>query len=565
MTNTYTLLPIITFTTSSHSSHLSTISPLLKMKTPSLNAKYPKPVLTIRYGPYRIAQDWISERNAREVAEALAFIHTMKIGYFDLKPTNVIFVSKRIDQIKLMDFGQSRLLTPGDKIRLAYKTPDLLHQESNEKWNQDWIQLMQFNIHGFNRFIKNSTANNFKCDDCDFRFNIKQNMEYHRLIHVVEFDENKIVRWPICCCTFRPHIVFRRHILLRHLIDDDFKCVACGETFQTKSKLEIHKLLHVARFERQKLRKLKKNATSNSKNWIKFKKNIQFHFSLTRPPNQIRLKRKIYLKRLPFNWSNQKQPNQELWNQKVQNNFLGKRRQEKLKSLNSRPQVCRPPVRLDTNAVLEKLNRFKSQLNSAESKRDHLSKCSTNHATDGPKRSNPKTFMPYWEFYRKRKKSLGIITIFSLIMDSLWIPRATNSGTTIKMKPNFLLKRAPLFIFSASNNKIKASTVSVSKTHSGIPRSAVKYVLNCNQIEHGQEQNDLFIWITKFVKVLVVLKSKFLEEHQNSLFQTATEKSADWSRANNRCCRDGSKKQQNDVNCPNVNNTDDMAWSDLSE
>ena len=48
--------------------------------------------------------------------------------------------------------------------------------------------------------------------------------------------------------------------------------------------------------------------------------------------------------------------------------------------------------------------------------------------------------------------------------------------------------------------------------------------------------------------------------------QTATEKAADWSRANNRCGRDGSKKQQNDVNCPNVIviNTDDMAWSDLS-
>ena len=65
----------------------------------------------------------------KQVAEALAFIHTMKIGYFDLKPTNVIFVSKRMNQIKLMDFGQSRLLTPGETIRLAYKTPDFVAPE----------------------------------------------------------------------------------------------------------------------------------------------------------------------------------------------------------------------------------------------------------------------------------------------------------------------------------------------------------------------------------------------------------------------------------------------------
>ena len=83
-------------------------------------------------------------------------------------------------------------------------------------------------------------------------------MEHHRLIHVVKFDANKIIRCPICCCTFRRHIVFRRHVLVRHLIDDDFKCVECAETFQTKSKLEIHKLVHLARFERRKLRKLKK-------------------------------------------------------------------------------------------------------------------------------------------------------------------------------------------------------------------------------------------------------------------------------------------------------------------
>ena len=65
----------------------------------------------------------------KQVSEALAFIHSMKIGHFDLKPTNIVFVTKRNNQLKLMDFGQSRILSPGETIRMAYKTPDFIAPE----------------------------------------------------------------------------------------------------------------------------------------------------------------------------------------------------------------------------------------------------------------------------------------------------------------------------------------------------------------------------------------------------------------------------------------------------
>ena len=195
-----------------------------------------------------------------------------------------------------------------------------------------------------------------KCDDCDLRFNIKQNLEHHRLIHVVKFDGNKIIRCPICCCTFRRHIVFRRHILVRHLIDDDFKCVECAETFQTKSKLEIHKLVHLARFERRKLRKLKKTQLQIQRTELNSKTDSVDENVEAGSPQQD---------------TPQKETVQSESPEQVQNPWeKASEKIEKIKSVSvSRPKQ---PVGLDTNAVLEKLNRLKSQLNSAESRRDPL-------------------------------------------------------------------------------------------------------------------------------------------------------------------------------------------------
>ena len=193
-----------------------------------------------------------------------------------------------------------------------------------------------------------------KCDDCDLRFNIKQNLEHHRLIHVVKFDGNKIIRCPICCCTFRRHIVFRRHILVRHLIDDDFKCIECAETFQTKSKLEIHKLLHLARFERRKLRKLKKTQLQIQRTEINSNKDSANEtVEAGSPQEDIPEKEAEQSKspaEVPVSW--------EKASEKI----------EKIKSVNRGNHS----VGLDTNAVLEKLNRLKSQLNSTESRRDPL-------------------------------------------------------------------------------------------------------------------------------------------------------------------------------------------------
>lgn len=96
-----------------------------------------------------------------------------------------------------------------------------------------------------------SDKKTFECEDCDATFNLKTNLESHRHIHFVKF-ENKLLKCPICQMTFRRRSVFRRHILTRHTLEDDFRCRECAEKFPTVMRLELHKLTHLARFERRK-------------------------------------------------------------------------------------------------------------------------------------------------------------------------------------------------------------------------------------------------------------------------------------------------------------------------
>lgn len=72
-------------------------------------------------------------------------------------------------------------------------------------------------------------------------------------VHVVEFVDG-ILNCTLCRVGFRRHIVFRRHLLTRHMKEDSFVCTQCFDKFPTVAALEIHKLIHLARFEKRKSR-----------------------------------------------------------------------------------------------------------------------------------------------------------------------------------------------------------------------------------------------------------------------------------------------------------------------
>uniref|UniRef100_A0A803VAA4 Protein kinase domain-containing protein n=1 Tax=Ficedula albicollis TaxID=59894 RepID=A0A803VAA4_FICAL len=60
----------------------------------------------------------------RQVCEALEFLHRHSIGHFDIKPDNIIYLTRRSSVIKIVEFGQARQLRPGDGFRLQFTSPE---------------------------------------------------------------------------------------------------------------------------------------------------------------------------------------------------------------------------------------------------------------------------------------------------------------------------------------------------------------------------------------------------------------------------------------------------------
>lgn len=59
-----------------------------------------------------------AKRALRQILEGLSHLHEHNIAHLDLKPQNLLLtVEDSCDDIKLCDFGVSRLLEPGKEVR----------------------------------------------------------------------------------------------------------------------------------------------------------------------------------------------------------------------------------------------------------------------------------------------------------------------------------------------------------------------------------------------------------------------------------------------------------------
>uniref|UniRef100_A0A669CC23 Protein kinase domain-containing protein n=1 Tax=Oreochromis niloticus TaxID=8128 RepID=A0A669CC23_ORENI len=83
-----------------------------------------------------IAEFELNEREIvnyiRQVCSALEFLHAQSYGHFDIRPENIIYTTRTSSNVKIIELGQSRHLTPGDQIKIQYTTAEYAAPEIHQ-------------------------------------------------------------------------------------------------------------------------------------------------------------------------------------------------------------------------------------------------------------------------------------------------------------------------------------------------------------------------------------------------------------------------------------------------
>ena len=83
---------------------------------------------------YIIAKNTLTEREAsgiiRQVASAIDYCHKKNVLHRDLKPENLLLVEKRrLDQVKIADFGFSKMIPSGGSTKSVLGSPGYVAPE----------------------------------------------------------------------------------------------------------------------------------------------------------------------------------------------------------------------------------------------------------------------------------------------------------------------------------------------------------------------------------------------------------------------------------------------------
>lgn len=65
----------------------------------------------------------------RQICEGVDYMHSQQIVHLDMKPENILCLSRTGNRIKLIDFGLARRLDPSNPIRVMFGTPDFAAPE----------------------------------------------------------------------------------------------------------------------------------------------------------------------------------------------------------------------------------------------------------------------------------------------------------------------------------------------------------------------------------------------------------------------------------------------------
>lgn len=65
----------------------------------------------------------------RQICEGMEFIHKQNILHLDMKPENILCLTKTGNRIKIIDFGLARKFDPEKKLQVLFGTPEFVAPE----------------------------------------------------------------------------------------------------------------------------------------------------------------------------------------------------------------------------------------------------------------------------------------------------------------------------------------------------------------------------------------------------------------------------------------------------
>lgn len=68
----------------------------------------------------------------RQTCSALEFLHAQSYGHFDIRPENIVYTTRTSSNVKIIELGQSRHLTPGEQIKVQYTTAEYAAPEIHQ-------------------------------------------------------------------------------------------------------------------------------------------------------------------------------------------------------------------------------------------------------------------------------------------------------------------------------------------------------------------------------------------------------------------------------------------------
>ncbi|XP_077348224.1 myosin light chain kinase family member 4 isoform X2 [Lithobates pipiens] len=134
----------------------------------------------------------------KQICEGIQYMHQMYIIHLDLKPENIMCVSREDYQIKIIDFGLARRYKPREKLKVHFGTPEFLAPEvvnydfvsfPTDMWSVGVIAYML--LSGLSPFLgenDNETLNNILAAQFDF-----ESEEFKNISDVAKDFINKLL------------------------------------------------------------------------------------------------------------------------------------------------------------------------------------------------------------------------------------------------------------------------------------------------------------------------------------------------------------------------------------